>query len=184
MQVCSHLLHAHRFVHVPFGVWDCRDSGPCSHLPLRDSTAKSRRTCTFWKVAPSVFELAGIAAVVCFQITLLRVQCICVGMVHAGVGLLWISVPKYLLSNWSRLQWWSCLPLYQQQHCHFSLLPQGAQYPVWGRQGGSAAGSVYDGAGVGLFPEEGWAVQWFPPSTDGSVRSWGWERGKWAGVMG
>lgn len=42
-----------------------------------------------------------------------------------------------------------------------------------GRQGGSAAGSVYGETGVGPFPEEGWAVQWFPPSTDGSVGSWG-----------
>lgn len=35
MQVCSHLLHAHRLVHVLFGVWDCRVSGACSHFPLR-----------------------------------------------------------------------------------------------------------------------------------------------------
>lgn len=57
-------------------------------------------------------------------------QCVGVGTVHAGVGLFCKSVLKYLLSNRSRPQWWSCLPLYHQQRCQFSFLPKGPQYPA------------------------------------------------------
>lgn len=168
MQVCSHLLHAHRLVHVPFGVWDCRVSGACSHFPLRDSTAKGGRTCTFWKVAPFVFDLSGIAA----KIPLFPDHPAACAVYWCGNGACWSWPSLKICAKILAVQlnsfwvWWIQTPVVElltpvtpaALSIQFASRGSSVSSCSGGRQGRWAAGSVCGETGVGLFPEKDWQV--------------------------
>lgn len=146
--------------------FECGTVGFLVHVPtfLWDSTAKGRRTCTFWKVAPFVFELSEIAA----KIPLFPDHPAACAMYWCGNEACW-SWPSLkicakilaveLNSFWV---WWIQTPVVEwlipvtpaALSIQFASRGSSVSCCSGGRQGRSAAGSVCGETGVGLFPEK------------------------------